>query len=593
MIAVSTAFKTAIKAPSRTTHAKVIFQIVDVTASSDATITVSSESVISRKDQVKDTITGMSGKYATMETNYWKMDGTFAYTPKVTDVGYQVGWWSNNLSLADNTYTSNPVITVQFTSDHSSIGLTINFDDETGECASDFTIDVYNSSNSIIYTTNVTGNTLSKYILEHNLSNYRKIIVTITKWSNPYRRVRMSEISFGIVEVYDDNTLINMSVLEDLSTISANITSNELKFTIENQDKRFNILNPSGVYPYLQRKQKLLSYLGVEKADLSTEYVSMGIFYLNEWKSDEGTLTATFTARDVLDLMSQSIYRKSIYQARTLYNLAVDVLTDAGVTDYTIDSSLSAITTTSCLDLISHRDALQQIAIAGKCVVYADRDGKVIIKPLGSTPISGEIIDFDNVYSSPQIKLDKLINTIDVLINNFVAKGSSENVYSGSAVINGTVNVWIEYKTKPCQSVTALVSGGTLNNATYYANAALLNITAAGTATITATGTVLEKSASLYELVSGSKLADEPNLAVKVDNNLITTTTIASNVATWLLTEYEKRYLYDVNFRGDPSYEQGDIIEVENDFGVSRNMMITKQDFQYTGYLSCKVGGKA
>jgi hypothetical protein len=94
-------------------------------------------------------------------------------------------------------------------------------------------------------------------------------------------------------------------------------------------------------------------------------------------------------------------------------------------------------------------------------------------------------------------------------------------------------------------------------------------------------------------LVSGSKLADEPNLVVKVDNNLITTTTIASNVATWLLSEYEKRYLYDVNFRGDPSYEQGDIIEVENDFGVNRNMMITKQDFQYSGYLGCKVGGKA
>jgi hypothetical protein len=473
MLPVTSDYKTAITASSRSTVGKVIFQIVDTTASSEAVATVTSENIISRKAQLYNNNTDMSGKYATLEPDFWVMDGSYLYPPKTSAVGYDVGWWSAIQSGADTSLSTPQVITSQLTTNHSSIGLTINFDDLSNEYATDFDIAAYDSGNSLIYSTSITGNASSKYILEHNLANYRKIIITINKWKSPYRWARISEISFGIVEQYTDDVLINVSVLEDITTDSSTVSCNELKFTIENQDKRFNILNPSGVYPYLQRKQKLLTYLGVLKSDKSTEWVNMGTFYLSEWRSDEGTLTATFTARDVLDLLSQSSYRKSIYQSRSLSNLAVDVLTDAGISDYSIDSALSSITTTACLDLISHRDALQQIAIAGKCVVYVDRSGKVILKRLNDTPLSGEIIDFDNVYSSPQITLDKLINTIDVSIVTYTARGSSENVYSGATSVTGTTDVWIEYKTKPCQSVTASVSGGTLNSATYYANAAL------------------------------------------------------------------------------------------------------------------------
>lgn len=591
MISVSSQYEGGVYSPSRKTTSKIIFQIVDTTALDDASTTVSSEAIISKKDQIFNTNIDLSGKLATFENNYWSLDGSFVLPPKISETGYEVGWLSNNLSNVDGTYTISPQVTINFTSDHSSIGLTIFFDVLTNEYASDFVIDVYNSVNSLIHSESVTNNTLSKYILEQNISNYRKIVVTITKWANGYRRARISEFNFGIVEEYTDNEVIKMNILEEVDTISNKVSSNEMKFTLDNQDKRFNLLNPSGIYPYLQRRQKIQSYIGVEKEDTTFEYIPMGIYYLNEWQSDEGTLTASFTARDMMDILAQSTYRKGKYQTRTLYDLAEDVLIDAGVENYEIDIALQSISTTGYIPLVKHREALQTIAIAGQAVLYCDRYGKVILKKLTSTPLS-QTIDFDNVYKSPQIKLDKLINTVDVNVNNFTAQASPKEIYKGTIAISGTQDLWIEYNSRPCQSVTASASGGTINTATYYSNAALLNITASGNVTITANGTVLDISSSIYELIDNTAPSGEQSLTLKINNSLISSASLASSVANWVLDESQKRFLYDINWRMNPALEIGDIITVEDDYSEDKTMRITKQQFNYSGYLQGKTNGK-
>lgn len=591
MISVSQQYKDSVYSPSRATDAKIIFQIVDVTAQSDATPTVTGEASISKKIQTVNGSTELSAKYATFEQNYWKLDGSFVLPPKATETGYEVGWWSSDLCGADGTFTIAQIITMQFTINHSSIGLSIMFDTLANEYASEFTITVYDSGNAVIYTQSIIGNVLSKYILQQSLSNYRKIVITITKWVNGYRRARVSEISFGIVEEHTGTEIVSETVFEDMDTLSNQVSSNELKFSLDNQDKRFNLINPSGVYPYLQRKQKLLPYIGVEKSNTAVEYIPMGVFYLNEWQSDEGTLTASFTARDMLDILSQTIYRKGKYQTRSLYNLAIDVLTDAGVTDYTVDVALQAINCTGYIPLVTYRDALQMIALAGMAVVYCDRYGNVTIKQL-SNMASAETISFDNVYSSPLIKLDTLINTVDINVNIYNAQGTATEIYRGIVTINGTIDMWIEYTSTPCQTVSATVTGGTLNTATYYGNAALLNITAAGSVTIVATGTVLDKSNSVYELKDSTAPAGEQSLPVKVDNPLIGSNAIASNVATWILAEYKKRFLYDINWRMNPAYECGDIVTVQDEFSANKTMRITKQEFTFAGYLGGKTNGK-
>lgn len=413
MYPVTDAFKTAIYATSRELKGKAEFEILDVDSAEDATPIVISEEDFSKKIQLYNGIRQMSGKYATFEDDYWLLDGSFSLPPKPTETGFEVGWWSDALSQSNKTYAVSQVCTTDFTKDHSSIGITITFDVLTNEYAEDFTIVAKDSVGSMIHTEIVTGNTLSTYILEENLSNYRQIIITITKWCKAYRRARITEIDFGIIKQYIDDDIINMNVLEEFDTISNQVTSNEMKLTLNNKAKLFNILNPNGVYPYLQRRQKLKGYYGIVIAGTLIEYVPLGIYYLTEWKSDEGALTATFTARDILDILDQDKIAETTYTSKSLTYILEDILDATGVTDYVIDSALDSIIVTGTFPEASRREIIQTTAIAGMAVVYSDRSGILQIKKL-TAGISVDSIDFDNVYNSPQIKLDKLINTVNV-----------------------------------------------------------------------------------------------------------------------------------------------------------------------------------
>lgn len=514
MINVSQKFKDAAISTSRKTTSNVIFQIVDLTASPDATPTVTGEASISKKTQISDSQVYMSGKYATFENNYWKLDGSFVLPPKASETGYEVGWWSAELSLANNTFTNPQVLTINFTKDHTSVGLTILFDALANEYASDFTITAYDSLDTVISTETVTNNTLSKYVSQTGLTGYRKIVISVTKWCNPYRRVRVSEVGFGIISEYTGTELINVDVLEDIDTTSSQASTNELKFTLDNQSKVFNVLNPSGIYFYLERRQKINAYLGVETVDGIFEYAPMGTYYLTDWKSNEGALTATFTARDMLDILSQDKFTNTTYTNETLYNIAEAVFTAAGVTDYSIDTALQSIVVSGTLTDKTYREVLQYVAIAGMCVFYSDRYGTVRIKQLGSTA-SGETITMDNMYYSPKIDLDTMVNTI------YVKVGSST-----------------------------------------------------------------------YTYVDPVKPANELTISLTVDNPLISNNTIAQNVAIWILAERKKRYLYEINWRMNPAYECGDIVTAEDEFDEDKTIRITKQNFQFSGYLTGKTNGK-
>lgn len=75
-------------------------------------------------------------------------------------------------------------------------------------------------------------------------------------------------------------------------------------------------------------------------------------------------------------------------------------------------------------------------------------------------------------------------------------------------------------------------------------------------------------------------------LGFKIDNPLINTVEHAEKVARWILSEYNLRALYSINWRQNPCLECGDIVLVEDSFDAKKLSRITKQEFEYAGYLS-------
>lgn len=542
MIEVSQAYKQAVYAPTRKTAAKVTFEILDNEAYEDNTSTVTGEAPISRKSQLTNKVRLMSHKYATFERDYWKLDGSFHIPPAPGEAPEsELGWWSEDISNSEGVFTPYQVLEFLFSEEHNSMGLTITFDELTGECAADFDIDVYRLDDTLVHHESVTGNTQTTYVMIQGLDNYGRIVITIKKWAKPYRRCRIAEVDFGVIKEYQGDKLIKLSVIEEMNVVGDTLPINEVKFTIDNSTREFNILNPQGFYRFLKEMQEVYFSLGVEISEDTYEFIDFNKFYLTDWQSDEGALTTTFTARGILEIADQKEYLPGATFSN-LYELAEDIMDFVGVEDYYIDPALLDIPTTGFPEKINARSALQCIGIAGKCAVYQDRQGLLNIRRFevldarttymnyvgepdmycGMVYVAVDNgydmknINFDNVYDVPQIKLDKLVKSLTIVAH--IDGEEVEFTYVNAGVKEGT--------------------------------------------------------------------------ALKLDNPLIQSEDLASEVAEWILAESNLRALYSVNWRQNPCLECGDIVLIEDSFDMKKQSRITKQEFYFAGYLSGKTESK-
>ncbi|NRF91524.1 hypothetical protein HQN89_10885 [Paenibacillus frigoriresistens] len=416
MYSVSQKFKDGIYAPSRMTKGRITFDISDVSAAGDVTsITATSESSLSVKNQLINKVRSSSYKTATLEQDRFLLDGSFSFADDVIANNGELGYSSSLICDSSGIFTPNQAITFNFSANHSSAGLTITFDSVMGEYATDFDMTAYNSVGGVIATTSITGNTEVITSPLGQLFNYRSVSVIIKKWSKPNRRARVMEVDFGIVKSYTDDNLISMNLIEQMDMLTGQLPSAEFKFTIDNSERLFNILNPTGFYKYLQQKQQVIAEIGLDIGGGIIEYVPIGNYLLQEWRSDEGSLTATFTTRTNLDSMASFDYENLVSSSKTLYQLAVDMFVLCGITNYSIDTALSSITTNSLVQKANCRDVLQMIAIAGCANLYVTR-GNIITLKCNPTLIGAAVdtADFDNMYQEPQISLDKAIRRVEV-----------------------------------------------------------------------------------------------------------------------------------------------------------------------------------
>ena len=535
MISVSNQFKDAVYAPIRKTSAVVTFEILDEESYEDNTITVSSEAEISKAAQITNKVRNMRFNYGTFEQDYFKLDGSFRIPPVPgEDDESEFGWWSNELSDETGVFIQNQIVELTFSTVHTAAGLTIIFNQNTNEYATDFDIDVYNNVDGLILHRTVTDNILPVFVFEESIDEYKRIVITIKKWSHPFRRAKIAEVDFGIIREYTDETLINLSILEELNIINDTIPSNELKFSVDNSDRAFNILNPTGIYRFLKERQTVNVMIGVEITENNFEYVNAGTYYLSEWQSDEGALITNFTAKDIFEFLESEDY-VSILNTN-LYDLTVDLFNKVGIKHYNIDKSLVDVPVNGFLEKINARTALQHIGIAGTCVVYQDRNKFVNVKKLslldeGTSYLSfvgndfcGAVypavesgfdmrnITFDNVFQEPQITLDKQVKTVEIEMGESVVVVNDPNVKNGSTL--------------------------------------------------------------------------------KVSNPLITTAAHAQVVGQWILNESQLRALYVVDWRQNPALECGDIVVIEDSFGGKKQSRIVKQEFNYEGFLSGKTETK-
>jgi hypothetical protein len=360
-------------------------------------------------------------RYAMFEKNLWKMDGSMKLLPE-TGPYTGTGYVGNKICDDDGLFETNPVITVTFSQVYSKLipGITIRWSEAYGDYADTFKVTAYNGTNEVANTT-VTGNTEPIASVPLDIINYNKITVEILKWGNPNRRARIEEIFVGVKRVYGKSDLLSYQHSMFVDLLSAKLPKAEIKFSLSNVDGIFNPFNPESESRYLMERQRIIVKYGY-KINGAMEWIKAGGFYMSEWDTPQNGITASFTARDLLEFMSGAY--SGPLDNTSLYDIALAALTQAhlprnrdGSVKWVIDPSLQSIQTGTVVFQGNKEptiaEILQMVANAGCCVMYQDRNEKLHIEPMNAM-LTDYTIDRFNSYSNSELKLSKKLKSVNV-----------------------------------------------------------------------------------------------------------------------------------------------------------------------------------
>ena len=366
---VSKEYKEAMKLPFRNrAYIRVSIGVVNSDAQNNASL--DEETELTYYSDGKKPFDGytVTKHYATAEQNFSKVDGSMYFLPKETD-GYS--YYNNGIVTHDilgSVYISfGGLVGMDIK------GLTIDF----GECyPTQFTIQSDSGTKSY-------ENDKQLFTTEDAFDGSSYFIITPITMLGGQDRMRIYQMIFGIANTFSNEKVINCSLKDYVSPISETIPSMDVSLTIDNQDLYYSPDNPESAIAYMEIGQEVKVAFGYDvTGNGDIEWLPETTSYLNTWSADD--VQAKFTATDRFYQLTDTYY-KGLYRSGgiTLYDLALDVLNDAGITDereYYIDPYLKRIKVYNPLPPVKHSEALQIIANAGRCALYEDRANKIHLK---------------------------------------------------------------------------------------------------------------------------------------------------------------------------------------------------------------------
>lgn len=406
MITVTPEFNQAAEATVREVDAKV--QIIWAAPNIDTNITygINDPNRITYPEQTYDGIKTTTYKWAHLD-GVIKPDSTYHPAPSsITGNPFeQMGWYGAAECNGSGVWVTDPVLDLTFDT-RPITNLIVVGDTVYNEYPVDFDIEIYEGV-TLVYTNNVTGNTLVEWNLDISASNIddaTRMVLTVKKWSTPNRVVKITEFYSILLETYDGDVVDSFSLLEEriledgtlpVGNISANeldLSLNNMKITRENGQEVIDPFfpnNPNSPYDNVVTKnRKVIPYLGFKLANGSYEYVKLGTFWTGDWKVTEQSPVANVACRDRMDLLRKAEYKGSaLYTNSNLYVLMEAVLTSAKTDipmpdlQWVIDTSLQNFTLPyAWFSKTNYFEAIRKIVEACMGQAYMNRDDVLIIE---------------------------------------------------------------------------------------------------------------------------------------------------------------------------------------------------------------------
>lgn len=303
-------------------------------------------------------------EYATLEQNYMRVDGQMYFLPRETSGLYQL----RNAPLT----TKNVMETVKvaFPQEYSIKGLTIDFGKyypTSFKIVTDEKELIYTSDKHDFSTTDVIGDTTNIQIIPISMVGGNK-------------RLRVEKIVMGVGLTYRNNDVSTTSFEEFVNGISAEIPYRKLSVTILDKNNVYNVDDDNSFINFLETGQKMELSYGMVLSDKTVEWHKKATMLLTDWNSKKNQMS--FTANDVLSTLEENYTIGNKIYDRTAYAEAISILTDAGFEpdEYFVDDCLRDVSLHNPMPEASHKECLQLLCNASRCILFVDSDGRVNIK---------------------------------------------------------------------------------------------------------------------------------------------------------------------------------------------------------------------
>ena len=300
--------------------------------------------------------------YAVCDQNYTIVDGRMYFMPRdAADVVLNQGIVTKGLL---------GMIEIRFPVQYDIKGLTVEF----GKAYPvDFSIVSDNNSIEIV------GNSSEHYMTDEifEAATFLRFIPSVM--ANGKSRLRINQISMGMGIYFDSKKIISATKKEHISPISEELPTIDCDVTVDNKDRAYDVENEESTVNFLEIGQNIELNYGQTMDDGTIEWMPGITLALREWSADDTKME--FRASDCFDKMDGTYYKGQYNpDGISLYNLAADVMSDAQVDnrEYWIDPYLKDVLISNPMPVVTHKEALQLIANAGRCILYQDRGGSYV-----------------------------------------------------------------------------------------------------------------------------------------------------------------------------------------------------------------------
>lgn len=562
---------------------KVKFNIVD--PETNPNLSSNSEEIFSDLDNIKETTIPQSKNYATLEKNFWLLnDSQPIYGSEELEQTYVSSYMSDKNCL----FSDKACITLTSSVYLTTLGLTMVFDSIDKNYAKKLKVKAYRDSTMIMDKDYTLSSYSDRLIFADNeeLVRWNKIEIYFIESSLPYRRIRVNQLLFGIMETYTDENLISAESKEKTIMINSELPTHTFKFTIDNMNKLFNPDNPQGWYRYILQQQPISYEWGYQLDDGTIEWILGGKMLLTG-SVEVGENQVSFSTTSLINYLTK-VYKKGVYNSsgRSLYDLAVDVLEDSNIdsSQYNLWSGLKLIKTDAPLPKLEARQLLQIIATTGNCILFTNRENVINIQPFNYV-LNPDGMSYDFITSNPVVKVQSELHNTIIYINHYSKEDNVSELFKNESLeITGTKTIEIEYDL--ATDISATITGGTIVNANYYGRYAILKITNTGEDTISlkVSGKKINNSQTI-----DSKQFNDDGENIEYKNDLITQmvesskeTKLKDFIGNW----YNNRNIYSFENRGDIVKDTREIIPIETDFSNSLIGYLVENNINYDGAWS-------